>query len=246
MSCIKRLSARSWAGVAAIGVVLLTSACAGVSEKTTTPEATTSAQPVASATQPATTTQSTTGTEVAVARVGQPAPNFSVVDSNGKTRQLSEFKGKTVVLEWTNHQCPFVRKHYESGNMQALQKQATGNGVVWLSVVSSAQGQQGYVTGSQANELTKSRGATPTAVLLDASGNVGRLYGARTTPHMYVIAPSGNMAYMGAIDSIPSANQADIAKAKNYVPAALEAAKQGQTANPASTQPYGCTVKYGS
>lgn len=179
-------------------------------------------------------------------RVGQPAPDFTGVDSNGKTHRLSDFKGKVVVLEWTNHQCPFVRKHYESGNMQKLQKQATGNGVVWLSVISSASGQEGYVNGTQANELTKSRGASPTAVLLDPDGKIGRLYSARTTPHIFVITSNGTLAYMGAIDSISSANKADIAKAKNYVSAALDKVLKGQQVDTTVTQPYGCSVKYGS
>jgi peroxiredoxin len=190
--------------------------------------------------QPATSTQAS----ATVARVGQPAPDFTGVDSNGKTHRLSDFKGKTVVLEWTNHECPFVRKHYESGNMQKLQKAATGDGVVWLSVISSAPGQQGNVDGKKANELTKSRNAAPTAVLLDPQGTIGRTYSARTTPHMFIITPDGKLAYAGAIDSISSANKADIAKAENYVTAALNALKKGQPVSNPTTQPYGCSVKY--
>jgi len=177
-------------------------------------------------------------------RVGQSAPNFTATDSNGKSHQLSDFKGKTVVMEWTNHQCPFVRKHYESSNMQKLQKQATGKGVVWLSVVSSAPGNQGFVDGKKANDLSKSRSASPTAVLIDADGKLGRLYSARTTPHMFVIAPNGTLAYMGAIDSNPSSKPGDISGAKNYVTSAVDAVLKGQKVDPAVTQPYGCSVKY--
>ena len=179
-------------------------------------------------------------------RVGSPAPQFTVTDSNGKSHKLSDFKGKTVVLEWTNHQCPFVLKHYETGNMQGLQKEATGKGVVWLSVVSSASGQQGFVSGQQANQLTRSRNASPTAVLLDPNGNLGRLYGARTTPHMFVIDGKGVLQYMGAIDDKPTANKADAKTANNYVRAALNSVMSGQPVKSATTQPYGCSVKYGS
>jgi peroxiredoxin len=178
-------------------------------------------------------------------QVGAPAPNFTAVDSNGKTHNLSDFKGKTVVLEWTNHECPFVRKHYDTNNMQKLQKTATGQGVVWLSIVSSAPGQQGFVNSAKANELTKSRNASPTAVILDPDGKVGRLYGAKTTPHMFVIAPNGNLAYMGAIDDKPSANKDDVATAQNYVQAALDAIKANRAVAVSTTQPYGCSVKYG-
>lgn len=204
----------------------------------TTSQAEASPQPASN--QPATSTQAS----ATVARVGEPAPNFTAVDSNGKTHNLSDFKGKTVVLEWTNHECPFVRKHYESGNMQKLQKAATGDGVVWLSVISSAPGQQGNVDGNKANELTKSRNASPTAVLIDSEGTIGRTYSARTTPHMYVIAPDGKLAYMGAIDSISSSNKADVSKAENYVTDALKAVKNGQPVSKPVTQPYGCSVKY--
>ncbi len=177
-------------------------------------------------------------------KIGAPAPNFTATDSNGKKHSLSDFKGKTVVLEWTNHDCPFVKKHYETNNMQKLQKSATAEGVIWLSVVSSAPGQQGFVNGAKANELTKSRNASPTAVLLDPEGTLGRLYGARTTPHMFVIAPNGNLAYMGAIDDKPTANKDDVATAKNYVAEALSAIKAGKPVPTPTTQPYGCSVKY--
>jgi len=177
-------------------------------------------------------------------KIGAPAPNFTAVDSNGKNHNLSDFKGKTVVLEWTNHDCPFVKKHYETNNMQKLQKSATAQGVIWLSIISSAPGQQGFVNGAKANELTKSRNAAPTAVILDPDGKLGRLYGARTTPHMFVIAPNGNLAYMGAIDDKPSANKDDVATAKNFVAEALSAIKAGKPVAVATTQPYGCSVKY--
>lgn len=189
--------------------------------------------------------QSPSTMEVAVARVNTAAPNFTGVDSNGKSHNLSDFKGKVVVLEWSNHECPFVRKHY-GGNMQKLQKEVTGKGAVWLTVLSSAAGQQGYVSASQANELTKSRNASPTAVILDPDGKIGKLYGARTTPHMFVIGADGNMKYMGAIDSIASANAADVGKANNYVRDAVNALVAGKQVTTATTQPYGCTVKYGS
>ena len=223
-------------------LVTFTAACSNTtptaSNSETTNQTQTSTQPTNN--QPATSTQAS----ATVARVGEPAPNFTAVDSNGKTHSLSNFKGKTVVLEWTNHECPFVRKHYESGNMQKVQKAATSDGVVWLSVISSAPGQQGNVDGKKANELTKSRNASPTAVLLDSEGTIGRTYSARTTPHMFVIAPDGKLAYMGAIDSISSNDKADISKADNYVTAALKAVKNNQPVSKPVTQPYGCSVKY--
>lgn len=180
----------------------------------------------------------------AQAVVGEPAPAFTATDSNGKPESLADFKGKWVVLEWTNDECPFVKKHYGSGNMQKLQKLFTGKGVTWLSVVSSAPGQQGFVDGARANSLTKERGAVPSAVLLDPQGTLGRLYGARTTPHMYVIDPQGKLVYNGAIDDKPSTDQADIAAARNYVSAALEQAMAGKAVAVASSAPYGCAVKY--
>lgn len=176
--------------------------------------------------------------------VGQPAPVFSAVDSNGATHKLGDFKGKTVVLEWTNAECPYTRKHYESGNMQKLQQEATAAGVVWLSVISSAPGKQGYVTGAEANQLTASRGAHPTAVLLDPTGTVGREYEAQTTPHMFVIDQTGVLRYMGAIDDKPVASPATIAGARNYVREALVAVEAGKPVAVASTEPYGCSVKY--
>ena len=182
----------------------------------------------------------------AAPEVGKTAPDFDLVDTQGNTVALSSLQGKTVVMEWTNHQCPFVKKHYESGNMQALQKEATADDVVWVSVISSAQGNQGHVDADQADALTAERDASPTHVLLDASGDLGRLYEARTTPHMFVINAEGQVAYMGGIDSIPSADKADIDGAENYVRTALGEIKSGQAVTTATTRPYGCSVKYDS
>jgi len=182
--------------------------------------------------------------EKAEVNIGQAAPDFTGVDSNGKQQSLSQYKGKTVVLEWTNHDCPYVRKHYESNNMQALQKEATSAGVVWLSIISSAPGKQGHVSANKANDLTQNRNASPSAVILDEKGEIGRLYGAKTTPHMYIIDPNGILVYMGGIDSIPSSNQADIAAATNYVKAALKSLTDGKPIADNVTRPYGCSVKY--
>jgi len=175
--------------------------------------------------------------------IGQPAPNFSAPDADGKTRSLSQYRGKTVVLEWTNHDCPYVRKHY-SGNMQALQRDATRDGVVWLSIVSSAPGEQGHVNGQQAKQLTASRGASPTAVLLDPSGAVGRLYGAKTTPHMFVINPQGRLVYAGGIDDVPTNKVEDLQRAKPLVKLALADVKAGRAVAIPASRPYGCGVKY--
>ncbi len=184
-----------------------------------------------------------TGASAAL-QVGQPAPIFTGVDTAGKTHALSDFLGKVVVLEWTNHDCPYVRKHYDAGNMQAQQREATEDGVVWLSVISSSPGKQGHVSPAKADELTASRDAAPTAVLIDESGDIGRAYSARTTPHMYIIDAEGKLAYMGGIDSIPSARASDIEKATQYVPAALAQVMAGKAADPSITRPYGCSVKY--
>ena len=180
------------------------------------------------------------------ARIDEMAPDFTGVDSNGVSHKLSDFKGKVVVLEWTNHQCPFVKKHYGSGNMQKLQKEATSKDIVWLSIISSAPKAQGYVSDTQANQLTKSRDASPTAVILDSEGNIGRLYNARTTPHMYVIDTDGVLRYMGAIDDKPTTNNADVKTANNYVSAALDSVLNNRPVEMTVTQPYGCSVKYKS
>jgi peroxiredoxin len=180
----------------------------------------------------------------AAPKAGAEAPNFSLTDTRGKTHSLSDFKGKHVVLEWVNHGCPFVKKHYDSDNMQKLQKEFTGKGVIWLSVCSSAPGKQGHMSADEWNEAEKEKGAAPTAVLLDADGKVGQMYGAKTTPHMFVINSEGKIVYDGAIDSIKSANAADVPKAANYVRAALEESMAGKPVVTVSTKPYGCSVKY--
>jgi hypothetical protein len=181
---------------------------------------------------------------VAAPKVGAPAPDFTVTDSQGKTHSLSQYRGKPVVLEWTNHDCPFVVKHYKSGNMQSLQKAASEKDVVWLTLISSAPGKQGHVSGAKADELTASRNAAPAAVLFDPDGKVGRAYDARTTPHMYIIDPKGALVYMGGIDSIPSADPADIPKATPYVKVALDEVLAGKPVSDPVTRPYGCSVKY--
>lgn len=178
------------------------------------------------------------------ATVGEVAPAFTELNTAGEKISLSDFYGKTVVLEWTNNGCPFVQKHYKSGNMQKTQAEAVADGVIWITVVSSRPGAQGYVSGAQADQLTAGRGAHPTEVLLDADGSMGRAYGAKTTPHMFVISPKGTLVYNGAVDSIASSNQADIPKATNYVQTALAAIGAGKTPDPALTVPYGCNVKY--
>lgn len=184
-----------------------------------------------------------TTTQAAVT-VGQPAPDFSGTDTRGQVHALEDYRGQVVVLEWTNHDCPYVRKHYDSGNMQSHQREATEKGVVWLSVISSAPGKQGHVTATEADELTTERNAAPTAVILDPSGDIGRLYGARTTPHMYIVDGKGTLAYMGGIDSIGSADPADIDRATPYVRDALSEVVAGTPVQRAVTRPYGCSVKY--
>jgi peroxiredoxin len=184
------------------------------------------------------------GRAAAAAAIGQPAPTFTAGATNGSNVSLAEHRGKIVVLEWTNHECPYVRKHYETGNMQALQKDAKAKDVVWLTVISSAPGEQGHVTAAQADELTRSREAVPTAVLLDPRGTVGRLYDAKVTPHMYVIDPKGVLMYAGAIDDRPTTRRADVQTAQNYVRVALAAVMAGQPVKTPVTRAYGCTVKY--
>lgn len=176
--------------------------------------------------------------------LGKAAPDFTLKDTNGNPRSLKEFTGKYVVLEWVNHGCPFVKKHYESANMQTLQKEVTGKGVVWLSVCSSADGKQGSLTPAEWKKATSEKDAAPTAVLLDGKGEVGKLFGAKTTPHMYIVDPKGNLIYKGAIDSNPSADKADVKGAKNYVRQALNEAMAGKPVSEPSTQSYGCSVKY--
>jgi len=176
--------------------------------------------------------------------VGEPAPDFEGVDTQGVTHRLADYRGKTVVLEWTNHDCPYVRKHYSAGNMQAQQQEAAAQGVVWLSIISSAPGKQGHVTPAQADELTRSRQAAPQAVILDPDGKIGRAYSAKTTPHMYIIDPSGTLVYMGGIDNNASANADDIPAARQHVRVALQELAAGKPISESVTRPYGCSVKY--
>jgi peroxiredoxin len=186
------------------------------------------------------------GTAHAQPVIGQPAPAFTATDTKGVSHSLSDFRGKTVVLEWTNHECPYVKKHYDTGNMQALQREATAEGVVWLTIISSAPGKQGYVTPDEADALTAERDAAPTAVLFDPEGIAGKAYGARTTPHMFVIDPDGTLVYMGGIDDRPTSSKADVEGARNYVREALTAVRSGQDVPQSTSRPYGCSIKYKS
>ncbi|NEZ04351.1 thioredoxin family protein [Wenzhouxiangella sp. XN201] len=182
---------------------------------------------------------------VAAPQIGEPAPDFSVVDTQGNVHSLSDYAGEKVILEWTNHECPFVAKHYGAGNMQEQQRIARDeHDVVWLSVISSKPGSQGHVSPEKADQLTESRDAYPDAVLIDESGDMGRAYDARVTPHMYIIDEDGILRYMGGIDSIPSADQDDIPDATQYVVVALEELAAGEEVSQTTTRPYGCTVKY--
>ncbi len=178
------------------------------------------------------------------ARVGEPAPDFTATDTNGKVHKLSEYRGKFVVLEWTNRGCPYTQKHYNSGNMQRLQREWTGKGVIWLTVISSAPGKQGYVTAPEENAYLKEVNAAPTAVLLDPTGAVGQLYEAKTTPHMFIINSQGTLIYNGAIDDRPTTDLADVNGAKNYVSFSLQEATSGKPVSNSTTRPYGCSVKY--
>lgn len=176
---------------------------------------------------------------------GQTAPDFSLTDVSGKTHKLSDYRGKTVVLEWVNPECPFVVKQYEgSGNMPALQKAAAADGVVWLSINSGKAGAQGDFEPTKVSAWSSKTGAAPAAYFRDSDGTVGKQYGAKTTPHMFVITSEGTVAYAGAIDSIKSAKAEDIGKATNYVTAALASVKAGQPVAKATSEPYGCSVKY--
>ena len=178
------------------------------------------------------------------ARVGEAAPDFTATDSNGEVHKLSEYQGKYVVLEWTNRGCPYTQKHYSSGNMQRLQREWTGRGVIWLTVASSAPGKQGYVTGSEENAYLKQANAAPTAVLLDPAGTLGHLYDAKSTPDIFIISPKGTLIYSGAIDDRPSTDVADVNGAKNYVSLALDEATADKPVSNPTTRPYGCSVKY--
>lgn len=180
----------------------------------------------------------------AALEIGQAAPDFSFTDLQGQSHRLSEYRGKTVVLEWVNPECPFVRKHYESGNMPATQRAAIADGVVWISINSGAAGEQGAYDIPHTQAWLTQVKAAPTEYIRDSSGKIGRLYAAKTTPHLFIITKDGTLVYEGAIDSIRSADRADIARATNYVNAALAAIKSGRPVEKSATQPYGCSVKY--
>jgi peroxiredoxin len=177
-------------------------------------------------------------------KVGSAAPGFSLADSKGKTHSLADYKGKYVVLEWFNPECPFVKKHYGSGNMQKLQGEYTGKGVVWLTIDSNAPGSEGNLSPEQAQKVMKDWNTKQTALLLDPEGKAGRTYNARNTPHMFVINPEGKVIYEGAIDSKASPNPADIPSSTNYVRVALDESMSGKPVSNANTRPYGCSVKY--
>ncbi len=175
---------------------------------------------------------------------GSKAPAFTLTDTNGKSHSLSDFKGKTVVLEWTNHGCPFVKKHYNTNNMQTLQKTYTEKGIVWLSIASSAKGKEGYMTADEWNKKIADSVSMPTAVLLDADGKVGKKFGAKTTPHMFIIDGEGKLVYQGAIDDKASYDKDDVPGAKNFVKAALDEILAGKPVSMGTTESYGCSVKY--
>jgi peroxiredoxin len=182
----------------------------------------------------------------AAAVVGQQAPEISLTDTSGKNVRLSDFKGKHVVLEWNNPGCPFVRKHYNTANMQTLQKEAAGKGIVWLAVNSTEKSHQDYMTPAALGKWMVEQKATPTATLMDEAGDAGKTYGARTTPHMYLINPQGVLIYAGGIDSIPSASVDDIKTATNYVRQTMNEVVAGKPVSMPTTRPYGCSVKYKS
>lgn len=176
---------------------------------------------------------------------GKPAPDFTGRLTNGETVTLSDLRGKPVMLEWTNHDCPYVRKHYGSGNMQRSQRALTEDGVIWISIISSAPGKQGYVSAAEADQLSQARGTYNDMLILDPSGEIGQLYEAKTTPQMFLIDAEGILQYMGAIDDRPSARTSSLDGATNYALQAWEQLKAGDDVSPNSTQPYGCSVKYG-
>jgi hypothetical protein len=178
--------------------------------------------------------------------VGEPAPDFEVIDANGTMRSLSEFEGQFVILEWLNHGCPFIQKHYNGNNMQALQKKYTDQDVVWLSVISSAPGTQGYMEADEARQSIEDHNASPTAILLDPEGEMGHAYDSRVTPHMFIIDPDGVLRYNGAIDDKPSARPSSLEGAHNYIDAAMSSLMNGEEVDVKTNTPYGCSVKYGS
>jgi peroxiredoxin len=177
---------------------------------------------------------------------GDKAPDFEAVDTNNQKIKLSDYRGKIVILEWHNHLCPFVKKHYGTNNMQSLQEKYTSQGVIWLTIVSSAPGKEGHVNKEEANKLRQTSNMKSTATILDESGTIGHMFDARTTPHLFVINKDGNFAYMGAIDDKPSTNPEDIKIAKNHLSAAVDALINGQKVELTQTVPYGCSVKYAS
>ncbi len=176
--------------------------------------------------------------------VGERAPDFSVVDAHGNVHNLSDYEGQYVILEWLNHGCPFVKKHYDGNNMQEMQRRYTEEGVIWLSVVSSAPGTQGYMEPDETIETMEAKNAAPTAILLDVDGTMGRAYDARVTPHMYIINPEGILEFNGAIDDKPTARLRDLEDAHNYVDAAMASLRNGEEVEVRTNTPYGCTVKY--
>ena len=178
------------------------------------------------------------------AKLNEQAPNFKLIDSNGKEHSLSDFKDKLVVLEWINYECPFVKKHYDSKNMQALQEKYTKQGLIWLTICSSAESKQGNFTNDEINRRSKKHGAKFTAYLVDSDGKVGKMYGAKTTPHMYIINKDGKLVYAGGIDDKASTDLEDIKGAKNYVSLALDELLAGKNVSVQSSKPYGCSVKY--
>ena len=180
----------------------------------------------------------------AAVETGKPAPDFTLKSASGAQVKLSDYKGKIVVLEWLNHGCPFVRKHYDSGNMQSLQEKYTGEGVVWLSVISSAAGKQGYSTPEKALKDKNENKSKASSILLDTDGDVGRLYGAKVTPHMFIVNTKGELAYQGAIDSIPSTEVEDVKEAQPFVAQALDSIRKGESVKVKESKAYGCTVKY--
>ena len=180
----------------------------------------------------------------ATATVGQPAPAFTATDVNGKAVSLADFKGRTVVLEWVNPGCPFVQKHYRSANMQGTQQDAAAKGVVWLTISSTAADSEDFLAPAELEQWMRAQKAVPTATLMDSAGRIGRAYGARTTPHLYIIDPAGTLVYAGGIDNQPSTNVADIPGATNHVKAALAEALAGRPITQATTRPYGCSIKY--
>lgn len=175
---------------------------------------------------------------------GEPAPAFTLTSSSGQKVSLSDYRGKFVVLEWLNHGCPYVKKHYKSGNMQALQKRYTEKGVVWLSIISSAPGKQGHGSPEETEAQRRDKGSIANAVLIDESGEVGKAYGAKATPHMYAITPEGTVAYAGAIDDRPTTDLEDVEGARNYVAEAMDALLAGKPVATSATKAYGCSVKY--